>query len=317
MAGAVESPRRLYAQGAGGSGMRLTLLAVVIISAGLAGCADREEAISARDGLGPAREAARAHGDDPVLVGIMSIEPFKHMAEEDFEVWIHLDKNPGDGKAPGWMYLFVSGDRTIGIAYAAGMGVIAEGYEAGDWADAAPALADWPIDSTEVARLLARHEGWPAASDDTSVFWELRQEDEGPVWSVEWENATTTVHALVDARTGNVSRVEAMAHEATASTCAASGSRGGDVRPLLEQAATIEVLDGGGLTYSYAWDMTLGSAEMTLTGPDGELDSETLSGTGKATASLHDLSGGTHTLAIKAPLGVGEATDIEMWTCGD
>lgn len=300
--------------------MRVLIVAAFVLLAALAGCADRTDAISAKEGLGPARDAARAHGDDPVLVGIMSVEPLKHMAGDDYEVWVHLDKNPGDGRAPGWLYTFSSGDRMIGVIYAAGLGVIAEGYEVVDdheewdmgWTGLP--ITDWLIDSTEAARILKGVEGWPAASDDTTVFWALHQEEAGPVWSVEWENATTSMEAAVDARTGNVTQLESHSMDAM-HACAMAISPGGSVTPLRGQSMRIDVMEGGHLGYGLNWSMTLGEATMTIDGPEGRVASDTLANSGQTRGSLGDLAGGTYTLSVAADLGVGEVSMMNMSAC--
>lgn len=223
--------------------MRLSLtLTVALVAALSAGCIGAPgKTMTARDGLEDARSAAEewAEGRDLDLLGIMAVEPFKHVqstdenGEVDAEFVTHLDGDPGDGNAPGWVYGFFDGERCIVVLLAAGLGVLAEGYETcvevfdvevgdevGDGAeggedgsagdDRGPdVVGDWSFDSNEVAEILADREEWPDLGDDGTYFWGLFPEDGKTLWVVGGTGEDgESVQAVVDASTGEVIEVQ-------------------------------------------------------------------------------------------------------------
>lgn len=191
----------------------LPILATLLFAL-LAGCAGAPgETLTARGGLGDAEDAAKAwaEGEDLHLLGIVAVEPFQRINwtdgdEESGEFVTHLDGNPGDGRAPGWAYGFLAGDRCIGIVLAAGLGVLAEGYETCEGDDT---VGDWEVDSNEVAEILGARDDWPDLGPDGSYFWSLEADDGEALWTVAGSDQDgESVAAVVDAESGEVLMVE-------------------------------------------------------------------------------------------------------------
>ena len=200
---------------------RLPLTLVAVLAASLfAGCLGAGgETMTARAGLADARSAAEAwaEGEDLELLGAVAVEPFKRIqyesddGEHEAEYVTHLDGNPGDGRAPGWAYGFYTGERCISIVLAAGLGVLAEGYETCD--DDIEAMPDWSIDSDEAAEILAGEEDWPELGEDGTYFWGLSNEDGTALWMVGASGEEgETVFAALDASSGEVLEI---VHDAT------------------------------------------------------------------------------------------------------
>ena len=217
--------------------MRLSLTLVAALFAAVsAGCIGAPgKTMTARDGLDDARSVAEgwAEGRDLGLLGVMAVEPFKHVqstdetGEVDAEFVTHLDGNPGDGNAPGWVYGFFDGERCIVVLLAAGLGVLAEGYEtcsdvdvsvseedgegeASSSADSGPdVIDDWAIDSDEVGEILAGEDEWPDLGDDGTYFWGLFPDEGDVLWVVGGIGEDgESVEAVVDAMTGEVIEIE-------------------------------------------------------------------------------------------------------------
>lgn len=222
--------------------LTLTAILVAAVSAGCIGAPGKT--MTAREGLDDARAVAEgwAEGRDLGLLGIVAVEPFKHIqstdedGEVDAEFVTHLDGNPGDGNAPGWIYGFFNGERCIVVVLAAGLGVLAEGYETcaefdtevdvgdgeadgdgeGDEEDSGGSggsgpdvVGDWSVDSNEVAEILAGEEEWPDLGDDGTYFWGLFGDDGETVWVVGGIGEDgESVEAVVDAQSGEVIAVE-------------------------------------------------------------------------------------------------------------
>ncbi|MHB1261800.1 MAG: hypothetical protein ACYC2H_08805 [Thermoplasmatota archaeon] len=221
--------------------MRLSLtLTAALLAAFVAGCLGGPgETMTAREGLDDARSAANdwADGQDLELLGVVAIEPFKHIryesddGEYEAEYVTHLDGNPGDGRAPGWAYGFYTGERCVSVVLAAGIGVLAEGYETCD--GDLDALPEWSVDSDEVAEILGGEEEWPDLGDDGTYFWGLHGEDGMALWVVAGTGEDgETVFASVDASSGEVL---AIAHEAE-----------GDIEAIFEAEAQAEAAGQGG-----------------------------------------------------------------------
>lgn len=196
--------------------MRALTLAILFLTALLAGCAGGPGTITMREGLADARAAAQDWGDNVELAGALAIEPFKRAEDRDDdgtlrgEFVTHLDSDPGDGRAPGWLYAFTADDgRCIFVALAAGLGVLAEGWEECDAVgDQASPLPDGVLDSDSVASILSDLEGWPRRDDATTATWALGMEDGSAYWAVTSSNQTSYAMAVVDALTGNATLVD-------------------------------------------------------------------------------------------------------------
>jgi hypothetical protein len=191
-------------------------VAALFVLAAVAGClAAPGQTMTMRDGLSDARAAAEDWWDNLQFAFAGAIEPFKRIEDRDGdgtlrgEYVTHLDGNPGDGRAPGWIYGFLADDgRCVLVVLAAGLGVLAEGWEECDADDVAPLPAN-VLDSDDVAALLADFEGWPVPDKSTLATWELLAEPEGDAyWLVMSSNETTAAAAAVDAVTGNITLLE-------------------------------------------------------------------------------------------------------------
>jgi hypothetical protein len=192
----------------------LAVLAAVLLAL-LAGCAGAPgKTMTAKDGLGDAEEAAKdwAKGEKLHLLGVVAVEPFQRInwtdedGEGSGEFVTHLDGNPGDGKAPGWAYGFVAGDRCIGIVLAAGLGVLAEGYDTCHGDDT---VGDWSVDSDKAASILRGRDDWPDLGADGTYVWSLEADDGKALWTVVGSGQDEeSVMAVVDARSGEVLAVQ-------------------------------------------------------------------------------------------------------------
>jgi hypothetical protein len=193
--------------------LRLPLtIAALLVASLFAGCLGAGgETMTARDGLDDARSAAEAwaDGEDLELIGAVAVEPFKRIqyesddGEHEAEYVTHLDGNPGDGRAPGWAYGFYTGERCVSIVLAAGLGVLAEGFETCD--GDLDTMPDWSVDSDEAAEILGGEEDWPDLGEDGTYFWGLSNEDGTPLWMVGASGEDgETVFATLDASTGEV-----------------------------------------------------------------------------------------------------------------
>lgn len=287
--------------------MRLLIVLMALCGLALSGCLGGVGTITAKDGLSDAREAAEILADGSVeLMSVASLEPFSelHDEEDDAHIYVHLDDTPGDGIAPGWVYEFRSGDDAIAIAYASGLGVLAEVFDGGAYAESdAESISGWNIDSDTAAKALAKHENWPAPTDSSAYFWMLMQADECPVWSVEaadleedgwWE-------AAVDGCTGEVLHVDSGSMIGGCSSGTATGS--GSVLPMSNGGVAYTTLAAPG-TVSYDVNLmpTVGELYWTLTGPEGIVGQ----GTSSASDALDDMPPGEYTLTVEADVGTGQ-----------
>lgn len=291
--------------------------------------------MTAREGLDDARSAAEAWADGKglELLGVVAIEPFKRInytsddGQDSGEFITHFDGNPGDGRAPGWVYGFYTGDRCVTIVLAAGLGVLAEGYDTCE-EDVQP-LGDWAVDSDEVAEILAGHEEWPDLGDDATYFWGLFGDEEaGAMWVVEGSDQDgTTVEAVVDAQSGDIIEITQDegsgffgADEQVPVEAGKVGPGQDGMTPVHDEAsaalvagdsltATIDLLGSGGYLVANANVRAnvngVGAVRIVLTGPDGVIDAEPVSNFagGDAQFEYGNLPPGTYTLAVEPAIG--------------
>lgn len=309
--------------GRASSVMRLPLtLAAVLVAALCAGCIGAPgKTMTAGEGLSDASSAAEAwaDGEGLELLGIFAVEPFKHYRfEEDGEEGefvTHLDGNPGDGNAPGWVYGFYTGERCIGIVLAAGLGVLAEGYTTCD-EDADP-MPDWSVDSDEVAEILAGHDEWSDLGEDGSYAWELSNDDGTPVWSVEgWGEDEEAVYASVDAESGEVISIvhevgDEVASIFEAETAAAVETEGGsdedsDSTQAMamgdELVAEVDLDAMGRIDVQVSASLVVNSFTLTVEGPYGPVAEDDLGGLANGVSqqgrSFEDLPAGHYTITL-------------------
>lgn len=296
--------------------MRLLLaFTVALATLSVSGCfAGSGEPISLRDGLGDARDAAAAWGSNPAFAGAFAIEPFKRIQDTDEDGTVrgefitHLDSKPGDGRAPGWVYLFITEDgRCVGIALASGLGVLAEGWEECEDDDLTPIPAGF-LDSVAVAGILSDLEGWPTADEATTMTWALEADEEEAYWLVTSSNMTRFAVAAVDALTGEATLLddeweddvffaeEGMASDEMQSRWVYGSAQAVTVATPLE--VELEVGDEATLTLTAAIGTSVvGQATLLVVAPDGStVYDEEFAGDTQATIEL--IEGGTYTLRI-------------------
>lgn len=300
-----------------------TLLAVLMALAltGLSGCLAGDGTITAKDGLGPASDAAQDLVDaTPRLIGVASFEPFREYIvdepDEDLEVHLYLDDDPGDGLAPGWVYLFTAGDDMVAIGYASGLGVLFTVREGGNDDASEAAITGWNTDSDDAARALKEHPEWPTPDDSSTLFWELVQEGDCPIWTVEQEQmsdpgSSNFTTARVDGCTGEV--LDVSQGDRGLRCVEGTSFGGGTATPLSEAGSYWVTLEAPGtVQYSVDYHLGAGLAHWTLTGPEGVV----AEGTSDADDVLEGLPAGEYTLTIDAAPGVWQV-DVSLtgWFC--
>lgn len=309
--------------------MRLPLtLVAVLLAALVAGCLGGPgQTMTAREGLDDARSAAEAwaDGEDLDLIGLVAVEPFKHIQYEsddgdyEAEYVTHLDGNPGDGRAPGWAYGFYTGERCVSIVLAAGIGVLAEGWETCD--EDVDSMPDWSVDSDEVAEILQGHDEWPDLGDDGTYFWGLFNEDGDALWAVGGSGEDgETVFASVDADSGEVLEIvhevegdiEAI-FDAEAETTTPIEDFGGsdsdsDNAPLMaygdELVAEVDLDGMGRIDVDVSANAVVNSLTLTVEGPYGEVEEDDLGGiiggVSQQGRTFEDLPAGHYTITLSS-----------------
>jgi hypothetical protein len=274
--------------------------------------------------LADARSAAEAwaDGEDFDLIGAVAVEPFKRISyEEDGETVAeyvtHLDGNPGDGRAPGWAYGFYTGERCISIVLAAGLGVLAEGFEACD--GDIDAMPDWSVDSDEAAERLGDHEDWPDLGEDGTYFWALDNDDGIALWMVgaSGEDGETAFAAL-DASSGEVLEVvhgfegdyEGLIaeEEAGAGNLSPGGGSDSDADSSVAMAlgdelvAEVDLGAMGRIDIQVSANAIVNSLDLVIEGPYGVVDEHSFGGTftgmSQQGRSFTDLPPGHYTLTL-------------------
>lgn len=290
--------------------MRNALLALLALTAAwTAGCVGSPgETLTMRDGLGDARAAGGQWGDDLQLTGAMAIEPFRRVVDEDEDGTVrgefvtHLDRSPGDGRAPGWLYAFLADDgRCVYVAWAAGLGSLAEGWEdcgEDDEAEVLP-LPDGILDSDDVADLLAAHADWPEADDSATLTWDLFTDDDGvALWEVSFSNATQSATAVVDARSGNVTVDEEGSFLGGSFESASATASAAAVTPVTPLVLSIDLGDDAYLSVTASAQTSLvGLTDLVVVGPGGEITRQDIPGT--LSITLEGLPEGPYEIRIE------------------
>jgi len=328
--------------------MRLHALLVAAVLASLgAGCIGSPgQSMTFGDGLADATTIAErwAAGTAPKLVAAAAVEPFQHINTTDeegrrSEYETRLDGNPGDGKAPGWLYGFVAGDRCIRVVLAAGLGVLADGYDTCDREDREP-LPAWSVDSGKAAAILDGHSEWPRYGAAGTYAWDIEGHDGAAVWTVAASAPDhDTVIAVLNASSGEVLHIGpqrgwggiSSGPGGDAGSAASSGSAGQDgftavhdeahaqVAGPLPAAAQVELKGRGGFITVRA-DVkaslgVVGSCELLLKGPDGTVVDQSFSGVGAAQDYQADFSGlpaGQYTLSIETTVGAALEANLYL-----
>lgn len=183
----------------------LTLAGLLVTAGCLAGGADQA---GAKDQLSTAEEQADEKLTDPTLVEVWGIEPLHRSADQDHELVVNADGNPGDGNAPAWGYRFADDQAQMTVIVASGIGVLAHHWENETAEDATP-IERWEVDADEAADQLEDNETWPGVQENQTVGWNLEMRNGTPIWDVVvhqgvfgWGDPVVT--AEVDAETGEV-----------------------------------------------------------------------------------------------------------------
>lgn len=285
--------------------MRALLVVLALCGLALSGCLGGVGTITAKDGLSDARDAAKAlAGGSVELMGVASLEPFSELHDEDDDahIYLHLDKTPGDGVAPGWFYEFRSGDDAIAIAYASGLGVLAEIIDGGAYAnsDAEP-ISSWKIDSDDAAKALARHDDWPEVADDTAMIWALMQMGECPVWGVERIDLEQDrwISAAVDGCTGEVLHMD-NGFETFALSCQMMFDGQALITTLQDFTRVVSVDEGGSLGIDYQVEGMVNDFTVEIRDPNGNTMTSgtgaTLIGTNMGSQSVEGVPAGDYTI---------------------
>jgi hypothetical protein len=325
--------------------MRLALVLTAVLLAALgAGCVGAPgQAMTARDALGDATDTATkwADGKDLHLVVAAAIEPFKHATydspdgKEHAEYETRLDGNPGDGKAPGWLYGFMAGDRCITVVEAAGLGVLADGYETcGRGQRDLEPLGDWSFDSDAIAAVLHDNKEWPQPTDAMTYTWALGSHDGRAVWSASaFDVQGNRTVAVVDAQNGTVLAIASGDDADQVSEAFPVGGQSGAAgrdgltkdhdeahAPVVAEAplqAKVHLHGKGGFVSIQANLQAslgaVGTVQLTLTGPDGVVDSHVFPGIGGASqyqTVLDNLPPGTYTLDLHTTVGAAVEANL-------
>lgn len=307
--------------------MRLPLtLSALLIASLAAGCIGGPgETMTAREGLDDARSAANAWADgkDLELLGVVAIEPFKHIRYEsddggyEAEYVTHLDGNPGDGRAPGWAYGFYTGERCVSVVLAAGIGVLAEGYETCD--GDLDALPEWSVDSDDVAGILEGEEDWPDLGEDGTYFWGLHGEDGMALWVVAGTGEDgESAFASVDANSGEVLAIghdadggieDIFEAEAQAESSNQGSATATDNRVYMtvgdELVAEVDLGGMGAMQIGFNANAAALPMQYTIEGPygvveSGEIGGNLAVGNPQETRNLDDLPEGHYTVTLTA-----------------
>lgn len=295
------------------------LAAAVLLTAGCLGTTSTDTSDDHQD---TARDAASAFMETPRLVGVWGVEPPSHARDNHSILVTHLDDGPGDGEAPGWGYRFVGPNSEGVVLVSSDVGVIAEYYEQRDVGDETqPPIRNASVTSEEVAETLREHEDWPAMDENTTVLWNLAQDDEEdrPVWTVDAAKGPSIffderTRAVVDASTGEVLEVEDVQDGEVGPGPGGGGcnrqSSSGQVTPM--QDLSVEAELGGRGEVTVETEATgVGPLNVTLTGPNGTVWSETydVQGPENDARSTEDLPPGTYEATASTDEG---ALDIEL-----
>lgn len=182
------------------------MLAAALVTAGCV--ASGAEQSGAKTELSTAEELADENLTDARLTEVWGIEPLHRSVEEDHELVVHADGNPGDGNAPVWGYRFVGDGGELSVLVASGFGVLAHHWENGT-EDHDPAIERWEIDADEVADALQANRTWPEVHENQTVGWHLEMHNGTPVWDVVVHQGSfgwghPVAAAQVDAETGEI-----------------------------------------------------------------------------------------------------------------
>lgn len=286
--------------------------------------------------------ADRADSGD--LVALWGVEPPRHVESEDGKttIDIYLDDAPGDGQAAGWSYAYVGEEKGGIVVVGDKIGVIAEAWhtfeanESDEILEEVAPITDWPVDSEEVADLLAADDRWPEITDSWAVLWRLMQTDEGPVWHVEASNITldgfgSEAEAVVSASNGTILDIhrhddpeEGVEGRQAATPTAAGGctrdEASGQVTPLSDLEAEV-TLEQDGIIAVRASYTGAGPLDISvLEDGDDEVFSDSILVTrpGSATFHVEDLDDGDYVVELSTDAGAVNAqlTAEAMWGTG-
>jgi hypothetical protein len=156
-----------------------------LLLAAFSGCVGSIGTAPGMKNLDKARNLAETRIDSPQIIFVQSIEPFNNYTEDEYQILIHADSNPGDGKAPGWMYTFYGKGKAMSAILLANGEILAEFWnedaDDDDFEEYDP-IEDVKYDSDDIAKILEEDDRWPKMKDSTTVVWSLAMYEDGPIW---------------------------------------------------------------------------------------------------------------------------------------
>jgi hypothetical protein len=188
--------------------MRYVLLVAALVAATLSGCLAGGNSDLQTVNSQLIDEARETLGEDATLYAIMGVELSKTIPAEDTDGCGEIPRsdNPGDGRAPVWLYAYASPSRGEGLM------IVTDdhGRERCQMKEsiryiASEPLGAWSIDSVEAAKTIADNvDDYKDLVQGADVHMALAQASTGPVWEFEIWNMVSEEFAawLVHAQTG-------------------------------------------------------------------------------------------------------------------
>lgn len=192
----------------------VAVTAAIFILSAFSGCVGSIGTAPGMKNLDKAKKLAETRIDSPQLMYLESIEPFKNYTEDDYQVIIHADDNPGDGKAPGWMYTFYGNGKAMSAILLANGEILAEIWDESthndDYYKDVEPIENVKYDSDEIAKILEGEDRWPKMTEATNVIWYLEMYDGAPIWEAMATNlySDDITYAYVYASNGTVLEID-------------------------------------------------------------------------------------------------------------
>ncbi|PSG97797.1 hypothetical protein BRD56_03645 [Thermoplasmatales archaeon SW_10_69_26] len=197
--------------------MRYLMVALILLAAPLAGCADDGgtnspqadgEGMLAEDGKAAADGEAQAWAEDARLVEIVTMElgPEAEQPDQgDVEMNLTPDDTPGDGVAAYWKYTYRNSDDEAMNVYVTAQGDTETSTEVET--DSEREIGDWNVSSEEAAEKASEDENFTSLleAEDATVLHGLLGGEE-PAWllSVESPSQDERRQLVVNAETGEM-----------------------------------------------------------------------------------------------------------------
>lgn len=203
------------------NGRLVAALALMVASAGFAGCIEgmsflsaSEDEVSAMENRGLADSAAQAWAPDAQLMAVFAFETTDlNMTQGVFPT----DPTPGNGLAPMWLYGYAGNNGTEHRAFQ----VTADGMVSvmNETMGEVPALGEpvnnWNIDSDKAVELALANESFAAVAgtEGASLMNGLGAEDDTLVWAIMAGTMSGQAIAVINAADGSLIMAEAFTLE--------------------------------------------------------------------------------------------------------